>query len=81
MDIIVTAITTAMCTAILTAATWTAAGMATMSIAKYTCPGRGIGDVCTGTLTGLISITLHRPLLMLWTAPPPARECQGRGCC
>ena len=21
------------------------------------------------------------PLLMLWTAPPPARECHGCGCC
>jgi hypothetical protein len=21
------------------------------------------------------------PLLMLWTAPPPAHECQGCGCC
>ena len=24
---------------------------------------------------------LSCPLLMLWTAPPPARECQGCGCC
>jgi hypothetical protein len=21
------------------------------------------------------------PLVMLWTAPPPARECHGYGCC
>src|SRR5437868_847983 len=24
---------------------------------------------------------LECPLLMLWTAPPPARECHGCGCC
>ena len=23
----------------------------------------------------------YRRLLMLWTAPPPARECHGYGCC
>ena len=22
-----------------------------------------------------------RPVMMLWTAPPPARECHGCGCC
>src|SRR6266540_1559125 len=30
---------------------------------------------------GLPCCDCSRPLLMLWTAPPPARKCHGCGCC
>jgi CNT family concentrative nucleoside transporter len=65
------------------------AGLATM------CPQKrdevvslGLKSIVSGTLTtcllGAIVGVLRKParrLLMLWTAPPPARECHGCGCC
>jgi hypothetical protein len=29
----------------------------------------------------VICCICSRPVLMLWTAPPPARKCHGCGCC
>ena len=60
---------------------------------SLTSPG-GFAAICTYPRCGsvlapddriaspvLVCCTRFGPLLMLWTAPPPARECHGSGCC
>jgi hypothetical protein len=45
-------------------------------------PANRVGGTLSQTLTwSRSSLRCVRRELMLWTAPPPARKCQGRGCC
>ena len=37
--------------------------------------------VRASTMSSNAAVTAESQLLMLWTAPPPARECHRRGCC
>src|SRR6478672_6511055 len=44
-------------------------------------PRGGLSDCPLLVLSGHWLVRCTCPLLMLWTAPPPARECHEYGCC